>query len=81
MKLNVKAFGLACGIVWGVLVFLLTISVVIRGGSGELTGKLARFYIGYSTSFAGAFIGLIYGFISAYIAGAILAALYNKFSK
>ncbi|MBN1900033.1 hypothetical protein JW926_01755 [Candidatus Sumerlaeota bacterium] len=77
MKLNGKALGVAWGILWGGAIFLATLAVVFRGGSGELTGKLARFYIGYSTTFAGAFIGLIYGFIHAFIMGVVFAAIYN----
>ena len=80
MKLDRKAFGMACGVLWGVTVFLVTLAVVLRGGTGELTGKLARFYIGYQpTKITGAFLGLIYGFINAFVFGWIFAALYNKF--
>ena len=81
MKLDRKAFGMACGILWGATVFLVTLAVVLRGGTGELTGKLARFYIGYQpTKITGAILGLIYGFIHAFVFGWIFAALYNKFS-
>ena len=78
MKLDEKAFGLACGIVWGAIVFLASLSVFLRGGTAEITGRLARFYIGYDpTTFLGAFVGLIYGFVSALIVGLIFAVLYN----
>ena len=78
MKLNGKAFGIAWGIIWGGTIFLATLSVVVRGGTGELTSKLGRFYIGYHTSAFGAFVGLIYGFIHAYIMGWIFAGIYNS---
>ena len=78
MKLNGKAFGMACGIIWGATVFLATLAVVVRGGTGEHTSLLGRFYIGYRTSAAGAFVGLIYGFIHAYIMGLIFAGIYNS---
>lgn len=77
MRLNGKAFGLSCGILWGATVFLATLAVVIRGGTGELTGKLARYYIGYQTTIPGAFIGLVYAFIHAFIFGLIFVAIYN----
>lgn len=81
MKLDEKAFGLACGIMWGALVFLASLSVYLRDGTGEITGRLARFYIGYDPStFLGAFVGLIYGFISALIIGLIFAVVYNAFT-
>jgi len=81
MKWNGKALGLALGIIWGVTVFIATLGVVLRGGTGEITGKLARFYLGYSTTMIGAFIGLIWGFIHAFIVGYVLAILYNTFNK
>ncbi|HPB31581.1 MAG TPA: hypothetical protein PLB62_09010 [Candidatus Sumerlaeota bacterium] len=81
MELKPKAFGLACGIVWGVTVFIASLGVALRGGTGEITGKLARFYIGYdATTITGAFVGLVYGFFHFLIMGMIFAALYNKFS-
>lgn len=80
MKLNKVALGLAGGIVWGAIVFLATWSVILRSGTGELTGKLARFYIGYSMTPEGSIIGLVYGFITAFIIAYIFAALYNAFS-
>ena len=80
MKLNGKALGLSLGIIWAAMVFLATMSVVVRGGTGELTGKLARFYLGYSLTFTGAVIGAVWGFIHMFITGFILAVLYNAFS-
>lgn len=77
MKLNGKAFGMAWGVIWGGSVFLATLCVVFRSGSGELTSKLGRFYIGYQPTLAGAFIGLIYGFVHAFVMGVIFAAIYN----
>jgi hypothetical protein len=77
MRLNVKAFSLTCGIIWAATVFLATISVVVRGGTGELTCKLGRYYIGYSTTIPGAFVGMIWAFIHLSILGMIFAALYN----
>ena len=79
MKLNVKAFSLTCGIVWAVSVFFATMSVVVRGGTGELTCKLGRFYVGYATTVPGAFIGMIWGFIHMSVMGLLFAMLYNHF--
>ena len=77
MKLNATAFGLACGILWGPSVFLITIWVVLSGG-GEHLHLLGRFYIGYTVSYLGAFLGLVYGFIDGFLGGWILALLYNR---
>jgi len=46
MKLNAKALGLSAGIIWGLVIFLLTNISLLRGGEGEHLSKLAQFYIG-----------------------------------
>ncbi len=76
MKLNATAFGLACGILWGVTVLLATIWVALAGG-GEHLLLLRRFYFGYSVSYLGGILGLAYGFIDGFIGGWVLARLYN----
>jgi len=80
MKLSKKAFGLALGILWGVIVFLATIFVLIKGGGNTLV-LLQQFYPGYDISFVGGIIGLVYGFVNGFIYGWVLAWLYNAFSK
>lgn len=79
MKLQPKAFALSLGMVWGVLVFLMTNISLLRGGRGEHLSKLAQFYIGYSFSFVGSVVGLVWGFVSLFVIGWLLAWLYNKF--
>ncbi len=81
MKLNIKAFGLAGGITWGLLILLLTFWFLIMGYQGSVLAKLGNVYIGYSVTFWGAFIGLVWGFIDGFIIGAFFAWLYNKFVK
>lgn len=78
MKLDRKAFALASGILWGVIILIATIWVILRGG-GEHLRLLDQFYLGYSISALGAVIGLIYGFVSGYIICWIFAWLYNSF--
>ena len=77
MHLNKKALGLACGILCGGTVMLVTLWVMILGGGGHLY-LLSRFYIGYSVSPLGAILGLVYGFIDGFLGGWILAWLYNR---
>ena len=81
MKINVKALALSMGIVWGLVVFLLTLWFLVMGYSGDLLAMLGSIYLGYSVSWIGAFVGLIYGFIDGLIGGALLGYLYNKFAK
>ena len=81
MRLNVKAFALACGLMWGVGLFALTWWLMMfEGATGEKLG-IGRFYIGYNVSPLGSVIGMVWGFFDAIIGGAIFAWLYNLLSK
>jgi len=77
MKLNVKAFALACGLIWGLGIFFLTWWIIFFDGpTGEIM-CIGRVYRGYNVSPAGSIIGLIWALIDGAIAGALLAWLYN----
>ncbi len=77
MKLNVIAFALACGLVWGLGLFLLTWWIIaLDGATGQIT-FIERIYRGYDISPIGSIIGLIWALIDGTIGGAIFAWLYN----
>ena len=80
MKLRVRAFGLAVGIVLGLGIFLATLCDVVRE-KGETLQSLESFFLGYSISFSGAIVGLIWGFVDGFICGALIAWLYNILHK
>ncbi|MBU1864590.1 MAG: bacteriophage holin [Candidatus Omnitrophica bacterium] len=77
MILNIKAFALACGIIWGIAVFALTWWVIIFDGVTRERTILGRVYRGYSVSPLGSIIGLVWGVFDGLIGGAVLAWLYN----
>ncbi|MDO8489467.1 MAG: bacteriophage holin [Candidatus Omnitrophota bacterium] len=80
-KINAKAFGLACGVLWG---GAMLIAGLIDTAStwGDAWGEVvASVYLGYTPTVLGSIIIGIWGFVSAGIWGLILAKLYNKFSK
>ncbi len=82
MKLNVKAFALAGGILWSLCVFILTWWIMMfTGNTGDPTIVGKMYYIGYSISPIGSVIGAVYGFFDAGICCAIFALLYNKLAK
>ncbi len=77
MKLNVRAFGLTCALIWGLGLFVLTWWIIaFDGQTGEATtfGRISR---GYSISALGSVIGLVWAFFDGLIGGAIFAWLYN----
>jgi len=76
--MNVRAFAVAAGIVWGVLLFVFTVVETARG-LGHTLGLLSFWYPGYSISYLGSMAGLVYGFVSGALIGAVFCWLYNRF--
>ena len=77
MKLNIKAFALTCGIIWGVGVLCLTWWLIALEGAEPAGCFLNRIYKGYTMTPVGSLIGAVWGFFDAAIGGAIFAWLYN----
>lgn len=83
MKLDPKAFGLACGIIWGAMMALMTVLNLLLGSGYALDMLLvfAGIYPGYSITWLGAVLGAIYGFIDGFVGGWLFAWLYNRLNK
>ncbi len=77
MKLNVKAFALSCGILWGIGLFCLTWWVILFDGASCDPTWLGSFYRGYNISWGGSLIGLVWAFFDGLIGGLVFAWLYN----
>lgn len=77
MKLNVKAFALTCGLVWGIGLFILTWWIIAFDGASENVTFIGRIYRGYNITATGSIIGLIWGFFDGLVGGAIFAWIYN----
>jgi hypothetical protein len=81
MKLDVRACAVACGLIWGLGLFVLTWWVIAFDGStGEAT-LIGRVYRGYSLTPIGSMIGMVWGFFDGLIGGAVFAWLYNLLAK
>ena len=80
MNLNVKAFGIAAGLLWGACVFLVGLCHLIWPGYGvAFLGSVSSIYPGYEVGgFGSVIVGTLYGLVDGFIAGIILAWLYNK---
>lgn len=81
MKLNVKAFALAGGILWGASMFILTWLEIAGYGNITAASVVKSYYIGYSVSPVGSIIGAVYGFCDAGIGCALFGLIYNKLTK
>jgi hypothetical protein len=78
--LNPRTFGLAGGILWGLVMFVFTIIAVYTGYSEQFLNLMSSIYLGYSVSLWGSIVGLVYGFFDAFIGLYIFARLYNALS-
>lgn len=77
MKLNVKAFGLTCGVIWGLGVFCLTWWVMAFDGATRAVPFLGHLYRGYNISAWGSAVGLLWALPDGFIGGIVFAWLYN----
>ncbi len=78
MKLNVLALGLACGLIWGLGLFIITWWIIAFDGQqpGETT-FIGQIYRGYEITTMGSLLGLLWGFFDGLVGGMIFAWLYN----
>ena len=67
MKLNVLAFGLACGLIWGFGVFCLPWWVMAFKGATRDPLVLGHIYRGFNVSPLGSVIGLGYGLVNGLV--------------
>ena len=77
MKLNVRAFALTCGLIWGFGLLVLTWWVMLFDGATGQTTFIGQVYRGFNISPGGSLLGLIWGFFDGLIGGAVFAWLYN----
>ena len=80
LLLNAKALGLVLGLVFGLVIFIATNWLVIKGGKtvGPHLSLLSQYFIGYRVTFWGSFIGFAYGFVLGTLCGSMVGWIYNK---
>ncbi|MBU8932369.1 MAG: bacteriophage holin [candidate division Zixibacteria bacterium] len=78
MKLNVKAFALTCGLVWGCGLLCITWWIMLFEGVSCDQTLIGQVYRGYDISPVGSLVGLLWGLVDGFIGGAIFAWLYNR---
>ena len=72
MRIQEQGWGIACGLIAGLGLFVATIVLVVRGGPvvGPRLGLLSLYFPGYSVTFLGSVIG--------YAVGRGIATIYNR---
>ncbi len=78
--LNAKVLGLILGILFGLIIFLATNWLVLKGGHvvGPHMELLNQFFIGYRVSFLGSIIGFFWGFAVGTFLGTTIGWIYNR---
>ena len=79
-RINGTILALVLGVMAGLLVFIATAWLVIKGGPqvGPHLGLLGQFFPGYSVSFLGSLAGLAWGAVAGAAVGWTIAWLYNR---
>jgi hypothetical protein len=78
--LNAKVLGLILGIIFGLILFIATNWLVLKGGNvvGPHLQLLSQFFIGYRVSFIGSIIGFFWGFAVGSLCGTTIGWIYNR---
>ena len=79
-KLDSRAFGLACGLLWSGAVVLLGITARIGWGD-RWQRLLADVYRGYDESASGLLVGGGWAFVDGFVGGFAFAWLYNRLRR
>ena len=86
LRLNATVQALVVGILAGLVIFVATNWLVLKGGHigpegervvGPHLSLLSQFFIGYRVTFLGSLIGFAYGFISGFLVAYCVATVYN----
>jgi hypothetical protein len=79
IRLNEWVTGISVGLVAGVLLFVATNYLILKGGQvvGPHLALLAQVFIGYRVTFVGSLIGFVYALLSGTIIGYCGAKVYN----
>ena len=86
LRLNATVQALVVGVVAGLVIFIATNWLVLKGGPigphgepvvGPHLSLLSQFFLGYRVTFVGSLIGFAYGFVSGFLVGYFVATVYN----
>lgn len=80
-RLDKFAFATSCGTLAGLLIFIATIWLIVKGGEnvGKHLQLIGHYFIGYTVTIKGAFIAFPYAFFSGFLFGWTFAYLRNLF--
>jgi len=79
LRLNAKVQGVATGTAAGLVIFIATNWLILKGGNvvGPHLALLGQFFPGYQVTFVGSLIGFIYAFVVGFVVGYGVTVMYN----
>ena len=87
LRIDAKILGIVLGVVFGLVIFVATNWLLIKGGPRNEAGQmvigphlalLSQYFIGYRVTFLGSLIGFAYAFALGLFTGWLLAFIYNR---
>ncbi len=84
MTLSIKGITLACAIIWGLVMLMVSIANMVCPTYGvDFLFLMSSVYPGYEygQGIKSVIVGTLYGIVDGGIAGAIFAWLYNLFAE
>ena len=79
VRIHAGVLGLVFAVLGGLIVFLMTAWLLIKGGPvvGPHLSLLGQYFYGYSVTWWGSLVGFGYGALVGGVAGWIIGAVYN----
>lgn len=79
VRFNATVHGLVTGLVFGLVIFVATMWLVIKGGPvvGPHLALLGQFFIGYRVTLVGSLVGFAWGFAVGFALGFFVTSTYN----
>jgi hypothetical protein len=79
LRLNGRAWGIACVLLFGMGLFVATNFLIVLGGPnvGQHLNLLSVYFPGYAVTFVGSLVGFVYAFVVGYATGRIVSGVYN----
>ena len=78
VKLDIKAFGFAFGIIWGGLMFIFGVFDMVYFWGNTWSRLMSMVYIGYRPTVFGSIFASAWGFVYASLLGFAIAWVYNR---
>ncbi len=78
MKINAAKFGIAFGIIYALMFFVVGILAALFGWGAEIMVLMEKLYVGFGLTPLGAAIGAVWGFVMGFAFFGCAAWIYNR---